>query len=112
MDGSFPGSLISDSNGATSPVCGDNDKIAYVGDPFGNEVLKLYDIKTGDVITTGVNGVSSKPAFSPYGQKLVYSKLNSRGYQSLYILDLAAMTSDVLLSQNRSEEHTSELQSH
>jgi len=99
MDGSVAGLLISEPAGTTEPVCGENNKIAYISDPLGVADLKIYNTRTGISITTPVSGVSSRFSFSPDGSKIVYSKLNNNGYQALYVLDLSTMSSTVLLSQ-------------
>ena len=99
IDGTSAGIMISEQDGATDPACSGN-KVAYISDPLGSAGLKIYDIATGVSITTGVWHISSKPAFSPDGARIVYSQLNSDGYQSLYILDLSTMSSSTLLSQN------------
>ncbi len=99
MDGTSPGLIISEPDGATDPVCNDNE-IAYISDPLGSAELKIYNIVTGVSTATGVHGVSSRPAFSPDGTGIVYSRLNHNGYQALYILNLSTMSSTSLLSGN------------
>lgn len=99
MDGTSTGLLLSEQSGATDPVCSQN-KIAYISAPLGTAELRIYDYTSRASITTGVYGVTSRPSFCPDGTKIVYSKLNSAGYQSLYILVLSTMSSTTLISQN------------